>query len=292
MADKESDNKLQCPVCKVDVDDILYTFRHETIYVCRLCGLGISSAKPARDGAEDRYSRDYYEESYPGSTDIESDGQVGSGIFERIEQTAKSRGKLLDVGCGTGQYLSAALNHGWEPWGIDISPYAARVAASRTGVHAVSGTLEESDFAPSSFDAVIMIHALEHQFDPRRTLSEVHRLLRPGGALFISVPNMRSAEAKRHGAAWRGWQPGFHFYFFTKTSLALAVENAGFRVVSNEALPSIISGGAVDARLGSATGTLVRRIARFFLGGLVNFARKRFSKTHEGESIELLSVRV
>ena len=140
-------------------------------------------------------------------------------------------GRLLDVVCGTGEWLSAMRERGWEAFGVDFDEQATRVAR-QGGVDARCGTLEGQDFPAGFFDAITLSHVIEHVPDPGATLRECGRLLKPGGRLVIYTPNGSSLSHRIFGGNWRGLEPPRHLQVFSMVSLRRILEQAGFASVS------------------------------------------------------------
>jgi len=138
-----------------------------------------------------------------------------------------SRGaRLLDVGCGNGQYLITARTLGWDAWGIDPDPGA--VAAARSaGLRVEQRGFPDTGLPDGYFDVVTMNHVIEHLHDPVGALREVRRILKPGGTLWIATPNIGSIGGRYYGHHWRGLEPPRHLVLFTAASLALACKRAG-----------------------------------------------------------------
>jgi SAM-dependent methyltransferase len=137
---------------------------------------------------------------------------------------------LLDVGCGRGDLGEALVRRGWRVAGVEPSEEACAFARSR-GVEAITGTLETVTYEDASFDVVVMRHSLEHVPDPVGDLGRVHRALRPGGLLVISVPNFACWERKRFGSAWFHLDLPRHRTHFAPRSLKLALRNTGFELL-------------------------------------------------------------
>ena len=109
----------------------------------------------------------------------------------RIEKFLKG-GKLLDVGCGEGSFLKCAQENGWQVNGTELSPYAAAHASKLLGNNIFNGELEDAGYADNTFDVVTMWHVLEHVCDPKKYLTEIHRILRPAGFLALAIPNVKN----------------------------------------------------------------------------------------------------
>lgn len=141
----------------------------------------------------------------------------------------RGEGKVLDVGCGAGGNLKVLEKQGWNVSGIEISDVAAAHARALVSGAIHTGTLESAPFAPESFDLIFMNHSLEHFPSPVNGLLQVRRLLKDGGLLVLSVPNINSLEVKLFGWWWFGWDPPRHFYHFEKRTLFQALHQAGFQ---------------------------------------------------------------
>lgn len=149
-------------------------------------------------------------------------------------------GRLVDVGIGTGLLLHLARERGFEALGCEISPGAAERAREEFGVEVrVGDFLEEAFGGDEAPDAISMADVVEHTPDPRRFLEHAAQVLRPGGGLFVAVPNHRSTLywaadviARIPGVsamAQRLYVPN-HYWYFTPATLARLVEECGFEV--------------------------------------------------------------
>jgi SAM-dependent methyltransferase len=137
---------------------------------------------------------------------------------------------VLDVGCATGELLLAVREAGnANVAGVEPGERAASVARER-GLNIYSGLLEDAAIESDSVDMVVMSHTLEHVRDPVATLREALRVLRPGGALLLWLPNVESVEARVLGRYWIGYDPPRHLTTFGVSTLTRALDLAGFRV--------------------------------------------------------------
>jgi len=150
--------------------------------------------------------------------------------MEIMYLSAARRGRLLDVGCGNGQYLANMRDMGWEVFGVEPDPEAARVAKQHFGVSVAVGNLENANLLDNFFHAVTINHVIEHVRDPIGLLRECYRVLRPGGSLVVVTPNIKSMGHRIFGGAWRGFDTPRHFYLFNTKTLSTCTEHAGFQV--------------------------------------------------------------
>jgi 2-polyprenyl-3-methyl-5-hydroxy-6-metoxy-1,4-benzoquinol methylase len=143
-----------------------------------------------------------------------------------LERAAK--GNLLDIGCGSGRFLSIMRRAGWQVSGIEPDPRAAAVARDRHGIEVCAATLDEARLPAGSFDAIVLSHVIEHVPDPAALLAAARRLLRPGGMLALSTPNLESRGHDRFGVAWVHLDVPRHLQLFSEHSLAALLDRAGF----------------------------------------------------------------
>ncbi len=113
-------------------------------------------------------------------------------------------GKVLDIGCGNGRFLSTMRKFGWQPYGVEKNPKASKYARDELHLDVKTGDLLHCEYKDSSFDAVTMWHSLEHIYDPLDTLKEIGRILNNNGLLVVAVPNIDSFVAKVFKTYWYG----------------------------------------------------------------------------------------
>lgn len=130
-------------------------------------------------------------------------------------------GRVLDLGCGRGDFLVAA-SRAFEPIGVDIVP---RIRPEAKGFQVFRGTLEAAHFPEASFEAVTAVEVLEHLFAPRRTMIEIHRILKPKGVFLFQTGDADSLRARLNPRTWTYLQPPIHLNVFSRESLVrLATE--------------------------------------------------------------------
>lgn len=140
-----------------------------------------------------------------------------------------SSGRLLEVGCASGEFLRPAARSGFDVAGVEPEPITSAQARDR-GLNVVTSTLAEASYGVGSFDAVALFHVLEHLDSPRQTLTEISRILKPGGVLAIETPNIDTVWFRLLGARWRQLIPD-HYFFFTPRTLRRLLEETGFQLV-------------------------------------------------------------
>lgn len=154
-------------------------------------------------------------------------------ILKKIEKYS-DKGKILDIGIGSGLFIKLAKKSNWQVYGVDISKYAVdKVKKEVLGVEVELGDFENSKIRENFFDAVNLRHSLEHFKDPERVLRKVYKILKPGGVVSVAVPNSFGIHAKFFGELWPHLSKPYHLHFFSKRSLNKIMESCGFKVLES-----------------------------------------------------------
>ncbi len=140
---------------------------------------------------------------------------------------AGTRGRLLDVGAGSGWLVEHMNDLGWQAEGLDFDLQSVASARER-GLIFHQGGLPEQGFAEASFDAVTMSHCIEHVHDPLAWLVEVRRILRPGGRLALATPNNASFGHTTFGESWFALDPPRHLHLFNSAAMTSLMQRGGF----------------------------------------------------------------
>jgi len=143
-----------------------------------------------------------------------------------IEKYA-SKGKILDVGTGSGAFLNAAKKRGWQVYGIEPNKWLREWARKSYGIDIKNGTLIQQKYPDNFFDVVTLWDVLEHLGDPKAELWEIKRILKPSGLLVINFPNISSLLAKLAGRKW-WFLLSVHLYYFTPQTLKKLLSLTGF----------------------------------------------------------------
>lgn len=199
---------------------------------CRGCGLLFLDPLPTQEALAAAYPPDYacYRQG-PGNPWSELAFRVGlRRLVRAVERVRPAPGKLLDVGCGTGAFLEAMRARGWEVWGVEPHPGAAAQCRAR-GLEVLQAEFSSGQWPPGTFDVITMWHVLEHVPDPRGFLGAAAQVLREGGWLVVTVPQVESWEAKVFGPHWVGWDIPRHLFLFPRPCLSRYLAQCGLRVV-------------------------------------------------------------
>ncbi len=203
------------------------------LVVCDGCGLGRVHPLPDAETLRGYYPDEYYGE--PGTKfqrPIERLVRlVGSRHIGFLSRSLPRGARVLDVGCGRGVILGSLADRGFEVHGVEISPEATRGSDPRAKVR-IAPRLADAGFDADFFDEIVIWHVLEHVGEPRETLAEARRILRPGGRLIVAVPNFSSAQARWSGAAWFHLDLPRHLFHFPLATLRELVRSCGFEIES------------------------------------------------------------
>ena len=125
------------------------------------------------------------------------------------------KGRILDIGAGTGDFLLEAKNQNWDILGIEPNDKAKGIAVGK-GIK-FGDTIEKLE--SNSFDVITMWHVLEHVPDVEHQVAELKRLLKPSGTIIIAVPNFKSYDAKYYKEFWAAYDVPRHLWHFSKTAI-------------------------------------------------------------------------
>ena len=156
----------------------------------------------------------------------------------RLIHKYKPSGKLLDIGTNMGFFLRNAKNKGWDIYGVEPSPSLSEMAMEYFGLNVKTAFLEDARFENGFFDIVTMTDVFEHLTQPKKVLSEISRILKPDGIIFIKVPNALFNLLKLYGAKALGRLKNYdifdsyeHVVHYSQKTLTLMLESSGFKVI-------------------------------------------------------------
>ena len=212
-----------------------YSVSEESFELIRHDKLDLLATYPQPDAIN--LSRYYQSDDYISHTD--SKRSLFENVYHFIRTIAlknklnliaslqKANGTLLDIGAGTGDFLIAAKNHGWDIIGIEPSDKARAVAMTK-GASFIQNT---TDLESSSCDIITMWHVLEHVPNYISQIKELKRLLKPDGTILIAVPNFKSFDAQHYGEFWAGYDVPRHLWHFSKTAVETIVASEDLQLV-------------------------------------------------------------
>ncbi|MCD9574743.1 class I SAM-dependent methyltransferase [Flavobacterium soyae] len=143
-----------------------------------------------------------------------------------INSEQSKKGKILDIGAGTGDFLLTAKNDGWNVIGVEPSERAKNIAKQK----GISFVEEISELENNSFDVITMWHVLEHVPNLELQIQELKRLLKPTGTLIVAVPNFKSFDAKHYGEFWAAFDVPIHFWHFSKKAIKSLFEKVDMKL--------------------------------------------------------------
>lgn len=229
--------RVACPACgSADEDEFLRAPGDDGIEYrlakCRSCALVFTNPRPDAASIGRFYPADYapYQPKKPRSRGPRE------WVFGPRERTLADRiplppgGRLLDYGCGSGRFAAEMRDRGWDARGMDFSADAAAAARANFGLDVIHGDLPHPAVPPGSLDAVTLRAVLEHVHDPVRLVREAAAALKPGGYLFVSVPNLAGWGFGAFGPAWHPLDLPRHLLHFTPDTLRRVVTSGGLTV--------------------------------------------------------------
>jgi len=223
---------------------------------CQGCGLALLDPQPDDDTLNSIYDETYF---------IGSDGErmraEGNALkrataklhlaeIARAIKMPDANGpppRMLEVGCGLGNFLLEAQKSGFDVHGVDVSASAVQTANEALGEDRVrTGHLQDMDFSGHPFDLVVLADVLEHVRDPWNFMRHVHSLLKPGGLIFVAVPSLDSLSARLMGRFWVEFKPE-HLFYFNRPTLTRTLDACGYQDITIRPGYKVLSLGYIIA---------------------------------------------
>lgn len=227
--------RIDCPLCGSDTQRELFVKRGYTFVRCSECSLVFANPQVDESRVLEGYkaagSADLWAEVLLSERQQALDREKFAEILDELEP-ARGGGRLLDVGCSIGLFLSLAIERGWQGVGLEFGERALRHARDELGLEVLDVPLDQAGFADESFDVVTVLSVLEHANDPRRLLRDVARVLKPGGCLYLITPNVKSLACRvlhERAATFDGRN---HLVYFSRRTLAEILAREGFEAKS------------------------------------------------------------
>lgn len=191
----------------------------------------------------------YYEsEDYISHTD--SKRNLMEGVYQIVRRFSLKRkvklitrvnhgaGRVLDMGCGTGDFLQACEQSGWSIAGVEPNEKARSLTSSKTIFQEYHSTIDELiKSEPESFDVITMWHVLEHIPNLADFIFKIKSVLKPNGVLIVAVPNFKSRDAEHYGSNWAAYDVPRHLWHFSRNSMDSIFSEFDMKVL--EVLPMV-----------------------------------------------------
>ena len=177
---------INCNLCGQNSFTVLETDEIYQVVKCKNCKLIYVNPQPDKTLLFEHYNQKYFDPWL--KEQFTAREKMWKKRLKKV-QALKKAGRLLDVGCGTGLFLSQAINSGWDVYGTEVSGFAVDYIKNKFGIGVLKGKLRDAKFPDNFFDVVTFWHVLEHTADPLGNLTEARRILKPGGVVVIAVPN-------------------------------------------------------------------------------------------------------
>jgi 2-polyprenyl-3-methyl-5-hydroxy-6-metoxy-1,4-benzoquinol methylase len=207
---------------------------------CSNCGLVYLNPRPSQTQLSAYYPQEY--EAFDLTT---NEGRLSTqGDIEKIsnmqlalvQKFISTRGRILDIGCATGNFINNAKDKGWEVTGIEFVEQAAETARQRYGLDVKHGSIETVNLQQGYFDVITLWDVLEHLPSPTTALDKCYQLLRPGGIVAFSIPNLDSFDRFLFKQSWIGWDVPRHLHLFSRTTLEHLLKAAGFDLIDRRCI--------------------------------------------------------
>jgi 2-polyprenyl-3-methyl-5-hydroxy-6-metoxy-1,4-benzoquinol methylase len=234
-----------CHVCKGQRIYYVFSTSDYRVVRCDDCGLVFLNPQPSDAELARIYGADYF---------LGGNSQISRAAVSDMKQaTAKlyltevrsysglRSGRLLEVGCGDGDFLVSAEAEGWQVTGVEYSASACEKARARLRYGEVQcGELHQARLPADHFDLCVLSDVIEHVRDPLLFLQEIHRVLKPGGILMIATPSIDSWSAKLLKEKWMEFKAE-HLTYFDRQTIQTALVKSGFRDILVQAGWKILS---------------------------------------------------
>lgn len=189
-----------------------------------------------------------------------------------INKYSSQPNSLLDIGCGTGDFLATAQKAGWEIQGVEPDA-GARVIANKKTSNSVKDVEALEDFANASFDVITLWHVLEHLPNLDEQIKILDKLLKPEGTLILAVPNFKSYDATHYKEFWAAYDVPRHFWHFSQDTISKLFSKVGMHVVQTK--PMIFDSYYVSLLSEKYKSGKMKMLSAFFTGFISNRKAKR-----------------
>jgi len=236
---KQSESNMsyvRCNLCGADDTELVFEKDGFSHVKCKICGLVYVNPRLDDIINNQNIIGNNFISEHDGINETAQIDYSGKRML-RLQREArgylkyKTKGHIIDIGCGAGGFLKAARDTGWNyPEGIEIVETIAEYARKFFPVH--TKPIEDTYLQENHFDVARLNNVIEHLSDPKRVVSEIFRILRPGGLFVLSTPNIDSISVKMCGKKWQYFGGDDHIYLFSPETLKRMLNEAGFEIIS------------------------------------------------------------
>ncbi|WP_313374668.1 class I SAM-dependent methyltransferase [Chishuiella sp.] len=217
---------------KLDLKDYFLTQENFELYEDSETGVLFTNPQPLKTLDKYYESKNYISHTDGKKTIFERFYQVAKTInlnnkFNLINDVAKGK-KILDYGCGVGDFLELMQQKGYDVLGMEPNPTARTIAQKKIGESKVVSI--ELKNIQQKFDVITLWHVLEHIPNLNETIIELKNHLTENGVLIIAVPNHESYDAKYYGKYWAAYDVPRHLWHFSKNSMEKLLDNFGMKI--------------------------------------------------------------
>ena len=222
-----------CPVCNSEKQCPLRYKKHDyLIYRCEECTAMFVRPIPCKKELTSIYTDEYFQRGrkYQDFKELDRSNPCYQSDIIKLEVLKRYRpdGRILDVGCALGGFLKIAQDNGYLVSGVEVSKHACSQAKDKWQLDVINSDLPSAKLPCEHYDIITLWDVIEHLDNPHPTLSEVYRLLRPGGLLVVSTGDVNALWARITGKYWQLLTPPIHLFFFTSESMSRVLKLNGF----------------------------------------------------------------
>ncbi len=220
---------MKCFICKHDqVNLLLKPYRGRTVFRCNKCTNAFTYPQPQIDYEKKQFNLESLEEE----REYKSYAQP---LLEFLTESIK-KGRLLDVGCGSGYLIEEAIKYGFNAEGLDPSRQAVKFCHKRN-LKVKYGFLQKKYYPLEAFDILVAAHVLEHVTDPDKFLFICRKILKPSGYLCLAQTNYTGTIPCLYGRFWEGWVSNEHLVHFSPSGIKFLLKKNGFKVKKIKIVP-------------------------------------------------------
>lgn len=216
-----------CLICGSNLLQSLRRYHAIHLVQCGSCSFVFSQTIPSEKELVDLYSS-YGRDDYLSPVTIKRFHE----ILDRLEKFRKTN-RMIDVGCGIGYFLEAAKERGWDVYGTEYTDEAVAICRSK-GIKMQQGKLNASNYESASFDVLISIEVIEHINNPSEEVEHFSRIVRPGGAVYLTTPNFNSISRLLLKEKWNVLSYPEHLCYYTPRTIQHLFSRHGFRKMKTE----------------------------------------------------------